>query len=68
MDCIDVLLEVSLWERKSQFDPKTEEAMQSALDVQSTSLETSRSTTAGHISHSCLELRRVQKPQPLPQS
>jgi hypothetical protein len=39
-------------------DPVTEEAMQSALDVQSPFLNTcmSHSTTAGHLPHSLLEL------------
>jgi hypothetical protein len=34
--------------------------MQSALHVQSTFLDTSRSTTAGHLLHSALELRRTE--------
>jgi hypothetical protein len=51
---------VSAEKNLSELDPAAEEAMQSALHVQSTSLAMSRSTTAGHLLHSALELRRVQ--------
>jgi hypothetical protein len=40
----------------SDLDPATEEALQSVLHVQFTFLDTSSSTTAGHIPHSALEL------------
>jgi hypothetical protein len=45
----------------SALDPATEEAMQSALHVQSTFLDMSCSTTAGHLPHSALELRRASQ-------
>jgi hypothetical protein len=34
--------------------------MQSVLDIQSTFLDMSRSTTVGHLPHSALELRRAE--------
>lgn len=55
-DCINVLLQVSPQEKIYQSDPATEEAMQSALHFQSTSLSISCSTTAGHLPHCALEL------------
>jgi hypothetical protein len=44
----------------SEFVLATEEAMQSALDVQSTFLDMSRPTTADNLPHSALELRRAE--------
>jgi hypothetical protein len=41
-------------------DPAIEEAMQSALDIQSIFLDISLSTIAGHLAHSALEFRRAK--------
>jgi hypothetical protein len=43
----------------SELDPKTEEIMQSAIEMQSTFLDMSCSTTDGHLPHSSLVLRHV---------
>jgi hypothetical protein len=40
----------------SEFGPATEEANQSALYAHSTFVDIARSTTAGHLPHSVLEL------------
>jgi hypothetical protein len=46
--------------KSSELDPATEEAMQSALHVQSTFQDMSLSNTAGHLPHSALELNRAE--------
>jgi hypothetical protein len=43
-----------------EFDPVTEEAMQSVLDIHCIFLDMSRSTTAGYIRHGVMELRRAK--------
>jgi hypothetical protein len=56
-----VLLHVYAQEKDpSELDPTSEDAMKSALDVQSTFLDMSRSTTAGRLPHSALQFRRVE--------
>jgi hypothetical protein len=47
-------------ENPSELDPATGEATQSALNVQSSFLDMSRSTTARPLLHSALELRRAE--------
>jgi hypothetical protein len=61
-DSINLLLEIPPQEKKnpSDLDLATKGAMQSALDSQSSFLNTSRSTTAGRLSHSALQLRRPE--------
>jgi hypothetical protein len=56
-----VLLQLSSQEKDlSELDPATVQAMQSALDVQSTFLDMSLSTTAEHHSHCVLEIRHTE--------
>ncbi|KDQ77205.1 hypothetical protein L798_05826 [Zootermopsis nevadensis] len=56
-DCVNVLPQGSPQDKNpSASDPVTEEAMKSALHVQSTFLDVSSSTTAGRLAHSALEL------------
>jgi hypothetical protein len=49
-----------------EFDPVIEEAMQSALDIDSIFLDMSRSTTAGYLRHGVMELRRAKTISPAP--
>jgi hypothetical protein len=58
---MNMLLPVFPHERNpSELDLATEEAIQSALNVQSTFPSMSRSTTAGHLPHSALELHHAK--------
>jgi hypothetical protein len=64
---MNMLIQVSpRGKNQSELDLATKETMQSALDVQSTFLDMSHSTTAGHL-HIALELRPA-KTTPLPHS
>jgi hypothetical protein len=51
---------VTTGKNPSELAPATGVAMQSALHVQSTFLDISRSTTAGHLPHSALDLRSAE--------
>jgi hypothetical protein len=62
-DCINVLLQMSPTGKNSlEFDLITDEAMQSAIDIQSVFLGMFCSTTARHLPHNALQSSVMQKP------
>jgi hypothetical protein len=60
-DCINALPQVSPQEKHPlELDLVTEETMQSALDIQSTFLDMSRSVTARHLPHTAMDISHAE--------